>query len=896
MVTGILEFDAEVSKGLCKLLTLFPRELEVAHHVVFTTRADIWLGFLHENGVIIDLSTICGHRKKLPDKTLGNSETSIQAHVIDELLRAGWPPASVRYNVRLTSQHTGDFLVDIMLMTSKEEALAIFEVKQTYHWTRNSAFEQVLNAVQLAKTASGKPIVWACITDGYGFHVQNIITGEIRILDHVPTPSELGMSFDSNTTRIVIPGSAQELHAVLADVQPDAVSVDFTLPFASGSTISSDVAYTLFPTNLPSPKNLELRDAVIAWAIDYPITATLSAVVPASFVASHSHRDMRKAMAERINPWAVLDLPSDMFAPVTGISSTLLCLGGDRDLAYFDTVATRNELKRIEAQPWYKSLVAWARSEKTTTGYLTHLDTSRPFSYRAQHPDLLADYQRLSQLGRDTIQLQDVCLVIAGARLPSKLHASDIDDSVYVVRSKNIGGNGVIEFDENSKVPKTQVPEDTLLQPGDLVFQAALVPHPTPIALYQDSFQAVAGSDLVIIRVVNNSLGITPLYLREYLSSPAMRRLIEATATGSGVPRARISALARLPIPLVSAQLMADFDRLHDAQKKLEARAHQLQSMRRSLFDSTNASEFSTAFRKLQLEGVVTTAILGLSERLDFQIRNLFPFPLAFGYRSLGGIPEPAPLYQEQLRFAENLLAYMGSVALALLVRDERRHSDINLQYYWSRGISPGHWREIVLRAIQNHRTWREHSLSQSLQRLEISRQQTGFGKAIDRLIQAKNDFKHDRGPDLSNRADVESASLQVRDALDYCMEALHFFTEFPLRMLVSSEVARSGGFHVVTLRYVGDHPAHSKEILRTPRVPFPNNEVFIDLGEDDWLSLYPFITVAHCPSCRSREIYFIDKWDTHRGTADLKSFERGHEEHSADIATALSNWNNSDD
>ncbi len=56
-------------------------------------------------------------------------------------------------------------------------------------------------------------------------------------------------------------------------------------------------------------------------------------------------------------------------------------------------------------------------------------------------------------------------------------------------------------------------------------------------------------------------------------------------------------------------------------------------------------------------------------------------------------------------------------------------------------------------------------------------------------------------------------------------------------------------------------------------------------------ISLYPFITSAVCPQCEEVETYFVDAWDTKKGTARLKSFEKGHTLDSLEVAGDLEDW-----
>ena len=61
-----------------------------------------------------------------------------------------------------------------------------------------------------------------------------------------------------------------------------------------------------------------------------------------------------------------------------------------------------------------------------------------------------------------------------------------------------------------------------------------------------------------------------------------------------------------------------------------------------------------------------------------------------------------------------------------------------------------------------------------------------------------------------------------------------------------------------------------------------------LDLGEENWVQLYPFVVASNCTYCRYRETYFVDRWNDRKGTTLIKSFERGHTEERRDISDTL--------
>jgi hypothetical protein len=209
------------------------------------------------------------------------------------------------------------------------------------------------------------------------------------------------------------------------------------------------------------------------------------------------------------------------------------------------------------------------------------------------------------------------------------------------------------------------------------------------------------------------------------------------------------------------------------------------------------------------------------------------------------------------------MLAFLASISLALLREEAREGAGLDLKKKWSGGISPGDWKEITQRCSKVFAGYKDVPLAVAIQRLKIGSEQKGFGKDVIGLIRANNDYKHDRGP--SSLEDIMSASNEVQEMLRRCMEALAFFADYPMRREEGSD--RSGESR--------------------------GSSMFLDLGAGNRVLLYPFIVPMTCARCDSGETFFVDAWDTKRGTARMKSFERGHSAISEEVSDALLEWTN---
>jgi hypothetical protein len=254
------------------------------------------------------------------------------------------------------------------------------------------------------------------------------------------------------------------------------------------------------------------------------------------------------------------------------------------------------------------------------------------------------------------------------------------------------------------------------------------------------------------------------------------------------------------------------------------------------------------------------TALLAPRDELERRISTSYPYPLAHGYRALMSVGDPRDLYREQLRFAENVLAFLGSVSLALLKEEDREKASLDLKKYWSGGISPGDWKEITQRCSKVFAGYKDVPLAAAIRGLKISPEK-GFGLDVIKLIRAKNDYKHDRGP--TDLEEIATASDEAQERLSRCMQALAFLADYPLRQMEASDGNSDGS--------------------RT-------DDLFLDLGGNR-VSLYPFIVHMTCSKCDAGETFFVDAWDRRRNVARMKSFERGHTVNDPEVSDALARF-----
>ena len=309
-----------------------------------------------------------------------------------------------------------------------------------------------------------------------------------------------------------------------------------------------------------------------------------------------------------------------------------------------------------------------------------------------------------------------------------------------------------------------------------------------------------------------------------------------------------------------------------------------------------DASESGTPERAAESPPTAVPALARVEANINFDfqaegplqissISESYPLPLAYTWSLLAGLWDPRERYREQLRHAENMLAFLGSVSLALLDEGDYKESKIDLEEAWQGGISFGVWKLIVQLSSKSLQ-YKDDPLASAIHALNIGSEKKSFGADVAALISARNDFHHGRGP--LTEEEIAIASNEAQERLQRCMEVLAFLTRYPIRLVQDFDVdRRSAAILLKCLRLMGDGPGFPQERVEFPRA-LPRGDLLMDLGSQNWLPLYPFVTASNCSRCRYRETFFIDQWKVRKGTVLMKSFERGHTEERKDISSAL--------
>ena len=262
-----------------------------------------------------------------------------------------------------------------------------------------------------------------------------------------------------------------------------------------------------------------------------------------------------------------------------------------------------------------------------------------------------------------------------------------------------------------------------------------------------------------------------------------------------------------------------------------------------------------------------------------------YPLPLAYSYRLADAEFETFRVLKELYRNAEGLTAFLASLALVLAPTPTGKRKDTLLWAWRGKGATFGSWYAILEKTTPTIEEDKGHLYRSMQQLLGTKANPSSFAETMTWLIDRRNDLHHGDLP-VGPRADL--LIQEVRSRFEHCASESAALWQHPLRLVLDYDAVRNKDYVVATcLDFSGDHPVGRKVQERYQGIP-KKQDLYILQDGKQWISLYPFISVHYCPHCNARETYYVDAWQGTGEEANLRSFERSHEEVSEEIGQEL--------
>lgn len=828
-------------RAVLDALLLRPKEAAGSKTVIITSRPDWWRD---EDGEILEVGL--GRADEV------RFDSDIARRVYANLLHAGWARGLIRAEYAPDVRSGKRF--DFALLDSEGNLLAAIEVSSGIG--KRNAAEQL--------RSMGGPAESTYLVTHEGVFLLGV--DDRFVPSAMPAPSDFGITQMGLSSQVV------PLHVLLEGAAED------YLPKGDVSVIV-DPSLPVGIRDWRSKQTLDVGVAITAQLVSIDRVKSISLVSPSSLLFRTRAGSIREAWLERRGLLAVVELDPGAI-PGTQVTACLVTLGEGRGTTFFANSSP--DSADAQSSAWVEALGAWLVEGAPSASVFPSPGSGDAWTLGANDPSLHALPERLGRFAQ-VARLGDLAEVAM-----REMRDSDVPSELPRLSTRDVLPPRFSLSDDAKPVSPGR---DLIVRPGDVL--VVLVGTALRAAVYEGDGPAVASSGLARVRVTSDDLEAG--YLVDYLNSSVAERYLSAFQTGVTIRRVPSRALADLPVPLVPRDVVVTLGESLEAVDSLQSALDSLEAARRSLFAAENEEQFRAGVQALRERTTSQIASLELAEDLNFRIRNFYPYPIAYGYRVAAAAASDMETFREQLRFAENVLAFLATLSLGLIEVDDRASLHVDLLRVWQGGISPGTWRDIMVKANAVLTAYSASPIAQSVVRLRPHTDRRGtFGGAAHKLIGRLNDWKHNR-----IEADDETIRGLVKDnksELETMVSALGFLCDYKLRRVDETDASRDGtSLTVGSTLLRGDHPALAREVVEVGAsevgAALHRGDVYVVLDSGEWRSLYPFMQMIRCSRCHTPEVYFIDRATRDFSSVTLKSFERGHSEECGDTAEAVKQW-----
>jgi hypothetical protein len=229
------------------------------------------------------------------------------------------------------------------------------------------------------------------------------------------------------------------------------------------------------------------------------------------------------------------------------------------------------------------------------------------------------------------------------------------------------------------------------------------------------------------------------------------------------------------------------------------------------------------------------------------------------------------------LECAETLAAFLAILALVIAreFKLEIKALDFLAQKLSAtkHGVDFGSWLSILseFRGLQ----FSDEAMGVFVIReLLSSLKEDGFD-LFSQLSSRRNDQSHHRGPKGSQ---VSLNFQAAKGELENLLPQFEFLSEYPLRYVEDTKLDTLRNQNVIIFRdLMGDHPLAPLLSIISSNSRIEKGSLYLNDKREKWFLLRPFLTRHECPTCGVSAHFFLEKYDSKRNIATLKSLEHGH-------------------
>jgi type I restriction-modification system DNA methylase subunit len=384
-------------------------------------------------------------------------------------------------------------------------------------------------------------------------------------------------------------------------------------------------------------------------------------------------------------------------------------------------------------------------------------------------------------------------------------------------------------------------------------------------------------------------------FITQFMNSDEGSRIL-SNADYTTVPTQSLRKMRAIQVPVPDLGIVKIVQEMNLIEEQLRGEYEKAAQLRKSIFSGINEVELSTDFDHVRFASKALQTALKQKDDIQYKIRSLYPFPIAFSYRKIYLEQEYTAIYERQMKYGEYLLSFLCSIGLSLLFELRGQLSaPVNelmdlLRESLRSGISPGDWHSLLQKICLMLKTVECSPLAAEFASIWFrgrGRKESDFAIAAKKdIVERLNDFKHGRGP--SNTHEYKTAGEEQRTRLNELLESLAFLSQCDLILINDIDVAWKSGettYTCIVSLLKGDHPAFEKILFLTDK-RVSKNKLYLRYG-DELICLHPLLSYLYNCQTKKPEIFSFDK--EKKLILQLKSFDSGT---SLDSDEITSDWN----
>ena len=460
-----------------------------------------------------------------------------------------------------------------------------------------------------------------------------------------------------------------------------------------------------------------------------------------------------------------------------------------------------------------------------------------------------------------------------------------------ILHPRQITSEGLIDLNEAEEMrywPQESSEDAVQLRSGDVLIRELQAyaggTSPLRLGVFPESNQAWhLGYHTLLFRFVDAVEPALRNYVLAYLRSAEVAAWLAAHSTGVHVQH---RMLENLPVPIPDHSVLSAYARLRQTRDQFHDWAKQLQSVEERLFGFTALREARRELLEVSARGEQRIAAAKATETLSWRIRNLYPHPLAFRWRTIE-IQEPGlEKYLEIFRAAEVCVAYTAIVgcALAECLGKGTALQAITKQAEALRerpGTGVTFWTWVSIVEELNGTRFRDlDPATPFIEVTQLYETNPQLQESINSLMRKRNDMAHDRGP---GESELDKAIAAAEAELELLYESVDFLSRYPLRNIsYTRRVGRQNRGTYSCQDLVGDHPVPAnRNIDYAGETPAEGLHLVDQSGLPHFIE--PWLIRRPCSRCHHEETYILDRY-MRDGVIMFKSLEYGHELEANDV------------